>query len=1066
MGETKVLELPVMGGLDQKTAQEYLDPTQRLATVTNGNFTKIGLVDKRLGITNLPSGVTAGPLSAPTSGTRLTSWSRSSLTMMSAANGLYNYAPAEQGYTGISPLPPARVVRRPIVTNPTPLNPTICDVPYNAGTLRLAVYPDQEFNVWATVIDANTQDVVLEPTLIYTATGAIPAVPIVQQVMYLPNAPFAQQVAIVLWDINNTNLLGISYNRLTNTFTAPVLMATGLGFNVFDPCMDVVPFFNDPAGGMIVFSTPDGLSARWYYYGPNFVVISSGLVETLGGGYLATPFYCYATSGASEQIWFNYQVFVGGKILVYQEKVACVKGDGTFAAVLAPTLLNESPNQYFGAGIVRQSASTAFVAYWQAQNPGGVSGIKAPQGQWGTVNTAGVAVDTGVYPLGMLPINRPYLQSGSIYQQAALVLYLQSSTKPSATHSQQGTLYLLQLQPASAGAANRLLPVATVAPRQVDIGTAEIFTTSVELQHLTMMSGTDPLGGSTRVATGFKVIATNISAVSGALGGAWIVDYFADTASQALLYQSAEIGSRLGVASGVAMVCDGAGVYEDSFFYYPEFAYCGAPAAGGLTGTYQYAVCYAYTDSAGLLARSSPTFTAQVVLALQGVQVHIPPLSVTWRNGANPGQVYAEVYRTASGGSTFYLVDRIPVGNLTTDDVVWPTGVGDNTTDAQIQVSSILYTTGGILDNVIPPSANLQCVNASRTVIVDDTLRQTWESKAFTPGEAPGYNEALITSYPEGGDITAIASLDDKLVVFKSSSIWVRYGDGPADTGQGSDWTVPRRVASDVGAVDWRGVVLMPQGLMFQASNGLYLLGRDLQVTFIGKAVQDLTAAYPTVLSSTLVASATQVRFLCQNLTGQQIAVVYDYLLNQWTTHTYPWIDAGSVSITTSSAQTGRTYSILDSTGKVWQEMTPGPAFGYPYMDRDGLGQLHFVPTNLTFGWVKLQGLQAYQRARRAMLLAEQADACGLTISYAVNLDGTIVDTGTIPSTELPGPMMQIEKRVGALYNKQSAIQFSVSDVAPVAGGTTGQGAKFTNLSIELDVIGPRYRQVPAGVRT
>ena len=57
MGETSIVMLPFTGGLDQKAAVEYLDPTQKQAAVLNGNFDKNGSVEKRLGMTALGNSV-------------------------------------------------------------------------------------------------------------------------------------------------------------------------------------------------------------------------------------------------------------------------------------------------------------------------------------------------------------------------------------------------------------------------------------------------------------------------------------------------------------------------------------------------------------------------------------------------------------------------------------------------------------------------------------------------------------------------------------------------------------------------------------------------------------------------------------------------------------------------------------------------------------------------------------------------------------------------------------------------------------------------------------------------
>ena len=78
----------------------------------------------------------------------------------------------------------------------------------------------------------------------------------------------------------------------------------------------------------------------------------------------------------------------------------------------------------------------------------------------------------------------------------------------------------------------------------------------------------------------------------------------------------AKCGFRRGihVHGAVPMICDGTQTYEDSFFYYPEFAtaYLSTSTGGSLlNGQYTWAVVYKHFDASGQLTRSSPVFTAQ-----------------------------------------------------------------------------------------------------------------------------------------------------------------------------------------------------------------------------------------------------------------------------------------------------------------------------------------------------------------------------------------------------------------------------------------------------------------------
>ena len=170
MGRTITQQFPFAGGLDQKQSPHYLDPSARLATVINGNFSKANQVDKRLGI-----GFT-GQSGAAANG-RLASWSKADLVALSTA-GAINIDAADFTNTGtavtnLGPLPPASVVRRPIpmAGNAFDILPVVGDLPFNSTTLRVCAYAGPlnplnltQYTVFATVYDINTRQVVLPPT--------------------------------------------------------------------------------------------------------------------------------------------------------------------------------------------------------------------------------------------------------------------------------------------------------------------------------------------------------------------------------------------------------------------------------------------------------------------------------------------------------------------------------------------------------------------------------------------------------------------------------------------------------------------------------------------------------------------------------------------------------------------------------------------------------------------------------------------------------------------------------------------------------------------------------------
>ena len=1026
--------------MDQKTAAEYLDPSSHVALVVNGDFDKNGAINKRRGMAALPTVATSGNPFATTitSAARLTSWTRSQLALFT--NGaLYNYSQASGSFTEIAPAPTSRVVRRPFLSPSLfqYLQPVTGDVAYNGRTVRVVLYTTTNYKLYISAFDADSGDVLLQPTNIFTG-GSPTNFPVPYGVYFLPNATATQQVALI-YSVTNAGtqtLYGVSLNLANRTPSTAVSIASAFGW------ADAVPYIGDPSGGLVVMTVTGTSPAQvtFRYVSSAFAVVSGPTVVDSFSGYFGSgPITAHATYGGN--IWFTWTL-ENNALNSWSIRAIALAGATGFATTFAAQTV-QTVNAAIGCtGIVATSATSAVYTYTIVDNTTG--GLQTNDWAGGTLTTPST-VAAFTLPYGMQPIARPFVQNGQVLQPC--VWSTASSNNPT---SLQTTFYVMGINPALT-TYGKALPVATIAPRQgVPTGGSGGFGEAFNGQagaRIPFGSGTST---TTRVAFAFSTIGEDTT-IFGSIGpSCWIADVTADTS---LLYQCGELVDGLHVSAATPMTCDGQTFVENNFVHYPEFSYATTSGTtGSLSGTYIYAVAYIFVDAAGNLTRSAPWQLPAVSLTGGALAtIHIPTLSCTWREIASPGQVFAEVYRTTSNGSTFYLVGTV---NAQYTGGVYTSYGPDSASDTSIAIDSLEYTTGGVLDGVNPPAAACQVIHKNRLWIVDDTLRGVWFTKAGSQGDAVAFNEALYFPCTEGGDITALASLDDKLVIFKADAIYLVYGDGPADTGQGSDLTVPQRVACDVGALDWRSVVLMPAGLMFRSAQGIYMLDRQQTVTYVGKNVEDTLAQYPTVVGATLVASAQHVRFLCTDGTAS-IAIVYDYQSNAWGTYVYAQPVAPPVSCALSFGSDR--FAMVTADGNSWIErlLTDTQAFRD---DKPGGGSAaFFVPTTITTPWVKLSGLQAYMRARRAMLFGTAQDSHGLTMGFAVNYVPTVVQTNTWTSPFL-GYGSQVEEHFAGAYNKAMAVQITVSDTAGAAI-TTGAGCRFVGLAIELDNLGQKYRK-------
>ncbi len=331
------------------------------------------------------------------------------------------------------------------------------------------------------------------------------------------------------------------------------------------------------------------------------------------------------------------------------------------------------------------------------------------------------------------------------------------------------------------------------------------------------------------------------------------------------------------------------------------------------------------------------------------VELEIPTLRITYKV-ASPVRIV--IYRWSTAQQTYYQVTSItdPLLNDTTVDAIT---FLDTNNDNVILGNNILYTTGGVVENIAAPACAAMTIFKSRLVALDAEDRNNlWYSKQVIPG-APVEMSDLFTQFvsptvsAQGstGKLTTLAALDDKLILFKRDALYYMVGTGPDNTGGNNDFSEPVFVTSTVGCTNQQSIVFIPAGLMFQSDKGIWLLGRDLSTKYIGAPVEQYTNDN-LVQSAVNIPGTNQVRFTLDS----GITLMYDYYYNQWGTFT-------NVPAISSTLYNGL-HTYLDDLGRVFQE-TPGA-----YLDRS-----QPVLMSFTTAWLNLAGVQGFERAYEFFLL-------------------------------------------------------------------------------------------------
>jgi hypothetical protein len=468
---------------------------------------------------------------------------------------------------------------------------------------------------------------------------------------------------------------------------------------------------------------------------------------------------------------------------------------------------------------------------------------------------------------------------------------------------------------------------------------------------------------------------------------------------------------------------------------------------------YYYQAVYEWADNQGNVHRSAPSIPVTVTATAghTSIKLNIPTLRLTYKT-ANPVKIV--VYRWSAANQTYYQTFLAqgypnsitsPILNFTSvDSVVFE----DVASDSAIIGNSIIYTTGGVVEDVNPPASNLITLFDTRVWMVDaEDPNLLWFSKQVienTPVEMSDlftfYVAPTTAAQGSTGPITALSVMDDKLIIFKKNAIYYINGIGPDNTGNSNGYSQPIFITSTVGCSNQQSIVFINDGLMFQSDKGIWLLGRNTSTQYIGSPVEEFNDGV--VQSAVNVPETNQVRFTLS--TGQTL--MYDYFYGQWGT----FVNVPAVSSTIFQG----VHTYLDSYGKIYQE-TPGQ-----YLDGS-------KPVLISFktSWFNLANLQGYERFYDFYILARYLTPHFLLCSVAYDYNDSILHRKLISPTNFSSatpsgfgvptpfgsPANREQWRIHAKQQLCQSFQLTISEVFNPAYGTV-PGAGFTMSGITAEV--------------
>lgn len=947
------ISIPFSQGMNQKP-DPWQIPVGQFSYLRNSVFTKDGLLKKRNGFGSLPS--------LPNTTSSYLTTLNDNLTAVGSSISAFN----ESNNTWVSKgnIQPLTVQTLPLIRNS--INQTQADSAIAPNGLVCTVYTETNAGTSQykyAIADSVTGQNIISPTLIPAGAGAVTGSPRV----FILGPHFIVAFTNVISAVSHLQYIAISYANPTVVTAAADLAASyissaRLSWDGIVLGNNLYIAYNTTSGGQAVkvvyLNTALSLSAAISFVGSIATVMT-----------LATD-----TTGAQPVIYVSFYDSAGS----------------TGYSAVIDSFLNviTAPVQIISSGTVLNLASTAqngsVVVYSEVQNAYGYdSGVPTNYINATPMTQAGSVGSVVVTARGIGLASKAFLINGTSYFLAAY----QSSYQPSyflinATLSTSAhPIVSGKLAYSNGGGYLSLgLPSVSVSGTTASIAYLCKDLISAVNKGTALPSGTQTAG--IYAQTGVNMCSFDIS--------------------NSVSIDTAEIGSDLHISGGFLWMYDGYLPVEHNFFVWPDNVEATWSATGGSihaqpdgatnTNAYWYQVTYEWSDNQGNIFRSAPSIPVPVTTTSNGtsgsITLHIPTLRLTYKT-ANPVKIV--IYRWSVAQEVYYQATPLTSAVLndpTADSVTFV----DTLADASILGNDILYTTGGVVEDVNAPATSIMTLFDTRLWLVDaEDPNLLWFSKQVIES-TPVEMSDLLTFYVapntgttgSTGPITALAPMDDKLIIFKKDAIYYINGTGPDNTGANSQYSQAVFITSTVGCSNQASIVLTPSGLMFQSDKGIWILGRNLETSYIGAAVEDFNLYM--VTSANAIPETNQVRF---SLSGTDTFLMYDYYYNRWG-------EFVGLSAESSCIYKGM-HTFIDSSGLAYQETAN------TYVDGS-------TPVLLSFqtGWINVAGLQGYLRSSALYLLGKYLSPYKLSILIAYDYNDSFEQSSLITpgnfSSSTPSP--------------------------------------------------------------
>lgn len=1066
------VNIPFQMGLDTKS-DPYQIPIGKFLQLNNSIFDTIGRLTKRNGFANLTTNPTNNPLG----------FSTFKNSLVSAGVGIQSYSPDNGTWTSNGSYQPLNLSVTSLIRNN--FNQIQCDVAVASNNLACITYLETK-NAQATtvlkysILDAMTGETVVAPVTI--ATGA----PFFAPRIFLLGTHF-----IIVFTTVTPDLSYIAIDTTTLSAGAPVTISAD-----YSTTTNPYPDFDGVVASSILY-------LGWNNAASN-KVLSKQLSAALS---LSAPFtidnvrgaltigMCADTSGGSPVIWFMYQSNGSGEY-------AAAANSTLSTVTIGPTQFDPSTSQISNiTGYA--TAGTCHIFYEFPGNTGYDTTIQSNSIWYNTVNSGGAgspalfALETGLASKVFLFNSVPsvFLATQTQYQPSYFLVdaTVTSSAPPPNVIAklayQNGGGYLtFGLPSVPLNGSFLFFPYLfkdLIAPVNKGTNLSSTATNPVQTAGIYSQTGINLAALNYPSTISATEIGTNLN-----LSGGFVWSYdgtlateqnfflwpelqlnadgtykgFSKSTASITLHGTPTSGSALlpltsdPIAAGVVagMVIAGTGIATGAFVtgfhgsstIVMSAAATSSPGAEDMTftgnmdaTTYYYVFTYEWTDNQGNALRSAPSIPTKVVAGSSNtkVSIKVPTLPLTYKV-SNPVKIVGYRWSLLQQEYFQFTSITIPYQNIFTVNYIT---LIDGGNDSFILGNSILYTTGGVVEDISPPATSMMALFDTRLWLVDSEDRNLlWHSKQAIEATSLEMSDLLTYYVPpivgaqgNAGPLTSIFPLDDKLILFRSATMQYINGSGPDNTGANGQYSQPIYISSPVGCSNQQSITVIPNGLIFQSNNGIWLLDHNLQPKYVGAPVQQYNSNL--VTSATTIPGTTQVRFTLNS----GVILMYDYFVDQWNVFS----NVTGVSYAQSATIWNSLHTVVSSSSVASQETAA------TYLDG-----ANPVLMSFTTGWINVAGLRGYERAYFFFLLGTYLSPHTLTMSIAKNYDSTIIQT----STFTPDSTTNIEDFrffFDSTTAKCESFQLTITESLP-NGASAGAGLTISGLNL---IIGAKKGYAP-----